>query len=100
HTRSTRDWSSDVCSSDLGDGDFLAWGGLPPDRNFHVPLEDHVVTEDLRQRHVGTTAWGRKGQEKRGKKPAVHGRAFPKRAQEIRSEERRVGKGGRRGGRP
>src|SRR5699024_11937243 len=33
HTRSKRDWSSDVCSSDLGEG---GGGGGGPKNNIHV----------------------------------------------------------------
>src|SRR5690606_41045565 len=79
HTRFSRDWSSDVCSSDLED-----------DRGDEEVPEDPVVAR------IATVAWGRQGQ-------LVHCggtrwtllrvcRCSPPGAIRRRSEERRVGK--------
>src|SRR6267154_5422855 len=47
HTRWTGDWSSDVCSSDLGEPlDQRAWGGADPDA--HVLRADDLITATLR----------------------------------------------------
>src|SRR5207247_2839839 len=81
HTRSTRDWSSDVCSSDLGLNSgswWLCWEdsqvgcGGPADGDY----DDAVLfLESVNPTPVSSTSWG----------------------QLKRSEERRVGKGGRGG---
>src|SRR5699024_11432524 len=68
HTRSKRDWSSDVCSSDLGDG--------------HA-LRQVVQPDDQRRQHSAVAGGGR-----------VPGEGGPD-GHAHRSEERRVGKEGR-----
>src|SRR5699024_10951250 len=48
HTRSKRDWSSDVCSSDLGDGIPLAFSLFPGNQNEQKslsPLEKKVIED-------------------------------------------------------
>src|SRR5438105_5998037 len=77
HTRSTRDWSSDVCSSDLAD--FLN------ERHHAVAAEDGV-------QHVGLVVQNPTLQFRcqfGGFREAVTEQEQPK---AIRSEERRVGK--------
>src|SRR5699024_11966723 len=81
HTRSKRDWSSDVCSSDLRSGGFvvnLKWGSNVDgdagwsDRPYRSPGGIYRRLD----RHVGHSPQGHQG---------------------GRSEERRVGKGRRYG---
>src|SRR5690349_23467854 len=74
HTRSLRDWSSDVCSSDLSEAERLS---------------------DLGEiDHEGVAAHA--DQVERGNKQASHQRHHenlgPRWEQRVRSEERRVGK--------
>src|SRR5699024_12226101 len=82
HTRSKRDWSSDVCSSDLGAGDtaFMAGADITefPERNAADSIAVHPVFNKIE--HIP--------------KPTIAllngftlGGGF-----ELRSEERRVGK--------
>src|SRR5256884_9998704 len=79
HTRCSRDWSSDVCSSDLEESSKKLL------ERFHH-----------RKRERGRDAWGKKHARTRG--PSRRSNA--KTASSLRSEERRVGKsvdlGGRR----
>src|SRR5207247_7753228 len=72
HTRSTRDWSSDVCSSDLSGG---AHTYLDADPHMYAPPEAVVIA--------------------RGRQPTLENlnNAVSRRIE--RSEERRVGKEGR-----
>src|SRR5690606_40918367 len=76
HTRFSRDWSSDVCSSDLlgVGGHFERWG-FPPERIVEKDWYERAELEDGFVVHV---------------EPARHfsGRGFYR----NRSEERRVGK--------
>src|SRR5207249_5295454 len=84
HTRSKRDWSSDVCSSDLSSYT------LPvPTRRPSIQIDAVVGVVSSRRRPVGTAA--RRGAGATGG-TAVGGRAA---AAGPRSEERRVGKEGR-----
>src|SRR5207247_5168774 len=58
HTRSTRDWSSDVCSSDLGQGDVARHDQQRP-RGPQAPARerDDVIPREPAQRfRRGTTA--------------------------------------------
>src|SRR5713226_3163066 len=59
HTRWTGDWSSDVCSSDLDDLDFLLAGRLKDD----VEL---VLLLDLRLAAAGSGRGGRSDRDRRG----------------------------------
>src|SRR5690606_40679266 len=76
HTRFSRDWSSDVCSSDLY---FLKASGT---RLFGTRLEDHVLGS---KRCATGNQQARDEQVDRRLCPACQD-------QEQRSEERRVGK--------
>src|SRR5207249_8128157 len=88
HTRSKRDWSSDVCSSDLT-------GGAPPEVPVFftkpptcvigpgAPVTYHTVTQALDYEVELAVVFGRRGRDI----PAAK-----------RSEERRVGEGVRRRG--
>src|SRR5207247_6497398 len=94
HTRSTRDWSSDVCSSDLFGGGLRLWVCA---RHVYpsVRLRDTVLAG-------GFGAWGAYLTPfQSGSAPMsvwVMKRAgVPVPVAISRSEERRVGKGGRRG---
>src|SRR5699024_11294289 len=44
HTRSKRDWSSDVCSSDLWEAAYQAWRADNPQR---AELYDRLVAQEL-----------------------------------------------------
>src|SRR5690606_39706637 len=85
HTRFSRDWSSDVCSSDLGvETIFGQW---------LVAAEEGVVEAAGAGEVTGTKAWLDGGNDLRsGRIVANH--------VELRSEERRVGKEGRSRGGP
>src|SRR2546422_10257471 len=80
HTRCSRDWSSDVCSSDLID--------------THVLVVDHGARDVIYHQHVGVYAYTREALDRWIRLAPV-----PEERWE-RSEERRVGKsvdlGGRR----
>src|SRR5204863_6491272 len=85
HTRSLRDWSSDVCSSDLKAPD-------DPARRLHeeLVLGDPVRGEDvLRRRDPGPRATG-----------TGHVDVALRAGRALRSEERRVGKECRSRGSP
>src|SRR5690606_39975748 len=88
HTRFSRDWSSDVCSSDLGIGDFalLNPGAAWPNKRW--PPESFASVAHWIHAAYGWTPvvlWG-PGEESIA--DAI-----------VRSEERRVGKSGDVGGR-
>src|SRR5690606_41201764 len=84
HTRFSRDWSSDVCSSDLI-VPFLACGDVGADRDVLVRLAAHVEERDDRRvdpvvvtllRAVADLAVpeiGRASCRERGKSPVVAG---------------------------
>src|SRR2546429_7097798 len=76
HTRCSRDWSSDVCSSDLTDGDAL-------DQSLGVETTRivEIGAMDLRSRHASHAV--------RYQPSEVE---LARRSLEDRSEERRVGK--------
>src|SRR5207247_8280282 len=57
HTRSTRDWSSDVCSSDLGAGAGMAHPFMA------------AVASELAQRDIATLRYQFPYMERRGKRP-------------------------------
>src|SRR5690606_40832213 len=81
HTRFSRDWSSDVCSSDL----FLA-GSSRPSPPFSVVVGHHTGKHaQRRQKHNGGYEIG-----------GAHDASSRLRCA-ARSEERRVGKGGTAG---
>src|SRR5207245_8702583 len=77
HTRCYRDWSSDVCSSDLGEAQLAG-----AERVEAVGSSGVVVVDPVEA--VGLVAGA--------------ARAVGARRAEVRSEERRVGKEGRNGG--
>src|SRR5690606_40911390 len=78
HTRFSRDWSSDVCSSDLGScRPSLSDGQFTPARE-QAPEQRSGILRMLQREHV-TTGQG------------VH-LAMRHQTRQIRSEERRVGK--------
>src|SRR3989440_4811684 len=64
HTRSDRDWSSDVCSSDLFDGDVTSTGArylLPPQVDLAVEVTSPSNSANDRepgQLRVKSTKWG------------------------------------------
>src|SRR5699024_11960453 len=76
HTSSKRDWSSDVCSSDLGIGLFIAFIGF---QNAGIIVEDEATLVGIGDLTSPTVLL------------AIFG---------LRSEERRVGKEGRSRGLP
>src|SRR5207253_4691507 len=94
-----RDWSSDVCSSDLGQVDLLlTTGGTGIGPRDNTPeatqaVADRIVpgiSEEMRRKgleHTPTAVLSRSTAAVRSKTLIVN----------LRSEERRVGKEGRRG---
>src|SRR5438876_2910783 len=92
HTRWTGDWSSDVCSSDLGAGRMMEFGdnftmygtGMgKPGLAVCKPYDGNSAT-------VGNGNMTSIACDSRGRVDALHAKAM-----ELRSEERRVGKEGR-----
>src|SRR5690606_40881965 len=89
HTRFSRDWSSDVCSSDLGE--FDATNLVMPEVSVITSIGlDHC---EWLGNTIADVARAKAGIIKPGR-PVVIGRL----PSEARSEERRVGKGGGCGG--
>src|SRR5206468_7044739 len=88
HTRSDRDWSSDVCSSDLARNPAepkLGIGGF-------AHRDDFLKALDMAAKMSG---WGTPLPEGWARGIAIDDRRRPTRTTStIRSEERRVGKGG------
>src|SRR5207247_8485901 len=78
HTRSTRDWSSDVCSSDL----YVVLAAFPQALEHHVRVQEQFVPTSLQQL-VDLV----------GSQPVALDQLAGQRPR--RSEERRVGKEGR-----
>src|SRR5206468_8360109 len=92
HTRSDRDWSSDVCSSDL----FIA-NGAPEDRLGirHQGTAAGQIGVNGSEISYGGTPIGTATGGESGSSPLVvtfNAEATPAAAQSVRSEERRVGK--------
>src|SRR5690606_39793420 len=81
HTRFSRDWSSDVCSSDLASFQLVS---MLPDTRFRIALSVGLYTEWqavlTRPEHLPPGA------------TAADALAFLRYLASIRSEERRVGK--------
>src|SRR5207245_3387690 len=91
HTRCYRDWSSDVCSSDLEEVQECEDIGPVVAQSIHDFFRNprnQAVIEKLRKAGV-----------KMKEKAAPKARATGPFAGKTRSEERRVGKGGRSSGR-
>src|SRR5207249_9164011 len=92
HTRSKRDWSSDVCSSDL-----IATGRIA-DRAHDTAVEEAVLlTDPAAERHFDLHLPGGHASKRRTDRrvEALPRKTRPDPALEIgigRSEERRVGK--------
>src|SRR5207249_9402808 len=88
HTRSKRDWSSDVCSSDLLRGPLAC-------REFYWrKIEDFIAGRQARLGSPGdhrhrTTVVSQRGREKPYHKGYV---SYGRQSSHPRSEERRVGK--------
>src|SRR5690606_40602289 len=97
-TRFSRDWSSDVCSSDLLVADHPVG---------NIAAEDGAGVDQGQVGAVGAAGIGLAGGitaeelgddvERQGPAHAVEGEALPEFRHEQRSEERRVGKEGRSG---
>src|SRR5207247_6071623 len=92
HTRSTRDWSSDVCSSDLegfaGKTAALAMGTASGGTTTLQPQKKKLVLEYLRPRVDDRGMLVSANINEQDRHPAAH-IAGPR---VVRSEERRVGK--------
>src|SRR5206468_5526461 len=94
HTRSDRDWSSDVCSSDL-DVRWPPWLPLPPRPPW--PQAPRILSEHLVPLPEPLACLLRPGAEA---PPALVAAASARALLDLaRSEERRVGKEGRAGAR-
>src|SRR5206468_7887862 len=92
HTRSDRDWSSDVCSSDLKFVELLEEAGLPEGVVNFCPgggatFGDAVVSHP-KTRYIAFTGSREVGLH-------INQSAAKQQAGQLRSEERRVGKGWR-----
>src|SRR5690606_39421968 len=95
HTRFSRDWSSDVCSSDLGTPDFhIPLVGTWPVLGF---LQDFIAVAALCGLIVFTVIRLRNSPAKLGRRSRFSGSHL---GGAWRSEERRVGKGCRSQGGP
>src|SRR5690606_39612657 len=87
HTRFSRDWSSDVCSSDLYGAERVlltlaeGFAARGHDVTLEIPHEGPAL--DAARRLKGVRVW-------HSRRPRL-----PRNAIELRSEERRVGKEGR-----
>src|SRR5207247_3265216 len=92
HTRSTRDWSSDVCSSDLHHHGDHAYGNQVFVENGAVPIAHTGVIEEMKRYETGYY-----GNQQGAWEAAAKGRV-DLRASKLRSEERRVGKESRKRG--
>src|SRR5690606_41073288 len=86
HTRFSRDWSSDVCSSDLGATPVEAPQNPAPPAQQENPWAASVPPQQ--QAPAQQDPWGGYGQQAQA--PAQQ--AQPQQAGNFRSEERRVGK--------
>src|SRR5207253_4230082 len=95
HTRWPRDWSSDVCSSDL-----IVAGALAvlddAARGGHRSMLVDSAREQLTQQRPGGVA----DSLKRAREALADGHLVEPAERNARSEERRVGKGCRSGGAP
>src|SRR5207247_4166576 len=81
HTRSTRDWSSDVWSSDLP--------RLPPQKNFNDNSQEKPIGHPVRDASLQhTKSKNVAGFNRLNTLPGRNIRPYP----DTRSEERRVGK--------
>src|SRR5690606_40243069 len=88
HTRFSRDWSSDVCSSDLG-AEILMEGFIRPgDTAIEGPFGDHTGHYNGQGEFPVLTI-----ERLRLRRDAIYHGSYMGRSPE-RSEERRVGKGG------
>src|SRR5207248_4595733 len=92
HTRSYGDWSSDVCSSDLGLTDLVRSSGAISVSTYSPGNDGRGGLASLR----GTTSSSpRDDHRQMSRWPAPRPPACPAPATTSRSEERRVGKGWR-----
>src|SRR5262245_63476695 len=90
HTSCLSDWSSDVCSSDLADAGTGTEPLFPDGLNLQdLPMQD-VLARGERERRAGP--------ERRAIRRLPSAVQDGRQAHVARSEERRVGEGGRRGG--
>src|SRR5207249_6909154 len=87
HTRSKRDWSSDVCSSDL---QLRARGGLELAWDEEAELDAASIVETA----AGFVAQAERARELEPARRAARGLAVAAELCPRRSEERRVGKEG------
>src|SRR5207247_3062388 len=94
-TRSTRDWSSDVCSSDLSEGCEPPSASLPRDE-VTVGREEHGLRSAEGSGAASTPSRRTDEQSLMASKESVPGTSGSRRRRAFakRSEERRVGKGG------
>src|SRR5207245_8802484 len=82
HTRCYRDWSSDVCSSDLG-----GYGSVPQRRTIEAVPTRNLQAYDY---YLRGNEYLRRGGDERFQRTAL--RMYEKAVELDRSEERRVGK--------
>src|SRR5690606_40711230 len=84
HTRFSRDWSSDVCSSDLNEGvdiQVVTRGNFTPDATFELTVNGGFLHNEIVALNPGNNYLSTVNPEFRGITPIRN-----------RSEERRVGK--------
>src|SRR5438105_14692113 len=99
HTRSTRDWSSDVCSSDLPARNQHGGFALHHRREKpqHAGRERFVLQHRSEERRVGKECRSRRGGERLEKNERdTKGEGSGERAKELSRDSRRGARGGAR----
>src|SRR5207249_7734226 len=97
HTRSKRDWSSDVCSSDLAGCDVVVRAALDNHRLAPCPLEVQAAASRF-EADGRLTHWSSTQTPHMVKGALVAAYGLDADQVRVRSEERRVGKERGRGG--
>src|SRR5699024_11640610 len=92
HTRSKRDWSSDVCSSDLYPRGTAVLAAVEGTSSYGAGITTALLTEGIEVAEI--RALHRRSRARTGKSDPLDAEA----AARTRSEERRVGKEGETGG--
>src|SRR5690606_39426542 len=89
HTRFSRDWSSDVCSSDLGTIDDMAWWLGATKATVRTALDDLAAVRVSLEN--GSVGWLREDDIEPVRAPEPWVALLPLLDPTVRTEERRVG---------